>query len=160
MLGDNDDPEQDEIIALDAQTLQPRHRFGLSLLSCACGLTVVGEELFVCNKDNDRLQVFSLAGEHRRSITGEWKRPVALCLVKDRLYLVEEADEDGRVINPLQGRHIFVLSLQGDTLQVYTNPVEGQFFGETLCCFDGRLLAPVRSGHSSSFNDMVALCGV
>ena len=93
----------------------------------------------------------------------EWKGR-ALCLVKDRLYLVEGAkgleDEEGELLYPLRGRRIFVLSLQGDTLQVYTNPVEGQFFTETLCCFDGKLLAPVRSGHSSSCNEMVALRGV
>ena len=82
-------PEQDEIVALDAQTLQPRHRFGLSLLNDAFGLAVAGEELFVCDSGNDRLQVFSLAGEHRRSITGEWKRPLALCFMKGRLFLVE-----------------------------------------------------------------------
>ena len=151
-----DHPEQDEIIALDAQTLQPRHRFGLSLLENVRGMVVVSEELFVCDQYNDCLQVFSLAGEHRRSITGEWMRPVAVCFVKDRLYLIEEdyntslieeadkdADEDGELIHPLQGRRIFALSLQGDTLQVYTNSVEGQTFGETLCCFDGKLLAPV-----------------
>merc|ERR1712194_878922 len=125
---------------------------------------VVGEELFVCDSKNDRLQVFSLAGEHRRSITGEWKKPVALCFVKDRLYLVEEADkevdEEGELLYPLRGRRIFVLSLQGDTLQVYTNPVEGQTFSDTLCCFDGKLLAPVRSAASNRFSDVVALCGV
>ena len=130
VLGDNEDPEQDEIIALDAQTLQPRHRFGLSLLNDVRGMVVVGEELLVCDTGNDRLQVFSLAGEHRRSITGEWeRRPVALCFVKDRLYLIEEAgdenDDERELICPLRGRRIFVLSLQGDTLQVYTNPVEG-----------------------------------
>ena len=139
-------PEQDEIVALDARTLQPRHRFGLSLLNDACGLTVVGEELFVCDSGNDRLQVFSLAGEHRRSITGEWKRPLALCFVKDRLYLLEdcdaEYDKEGELINPQPGRRIFALSLQGDTLQVYTNPVEGQIFNG-LCCFDGKLLVPL-----------------
>ena len=97
----------------------------------------------------------------------EWKGPVALCLVKDRLYLVEGAkdleDEEGELLYPLRGRRIFVLSLQGDTLQVYTNPVEGQFFGETLCCFDGKLLAPVSNTanySSNHFKDMVALCGV
>ena len=78
VLVDEDDYTQDEIVALDAQTLQPRHRFGLSLLNDARGMAVVGEELFVCDYGNDRLQVFSLAGEHRRSITGEWKRPIAL----------------------------------------------------------------------------------
>ena len=164
VLSDGSDLEQDEIIAFDAQTLQPRHRFGLSLLNEACGLAVVGEELFVCDNENDRLQVFSLAGEHRRSITGEWKGPVALCLVKDRLYLVEEADEEkdeeGELIQPLCSRRIFVLSLQGDRLQVYTNPDEGQFFGDFLCCFDGKLLAPVRRGRFGAFNEMLALCGV
>jgi len=50
--------------------------------------------------------------------------------VDDRLYLVEEKDEDedvdGELVNPqLQGRRIFATSLQGDTLQVYTSPVEG-----------------------------------
>ena len=42
----------------------------------------------------------------------------------------------------LCGRRIFALSLQGDTLQVYTNPVEGHTF-KSLCYFDGKLLAPV-----------------
>ena len=155
-------PEQDEIVALDAQTLQPRHRFGLSLLSDAGAMVVVGEELFVCDCGNDRLQVFSLAGEHRRSITGEWKRPLALCFVKDRLYLVEEADPEedaaGNLICPLQGRRIFVLSLQGNTLQVYTHPVERHIFNG-LCCFDGKLLAPVRR-RMGTVQAVVALCGV
>ena len=159
-----EDDTQDEIVALDAQTLQPRHRFGLSLLNYACGVAVVGEELFVCDTGNDRLQVFSLAGEHRRSITGEWKRPLSLCFVKDRLYLVEKADVDedgeGELVNPLRGRRIFVLSLQGETLQVYTHPVEGQIFKDVLCCFDGKLLAPVLDQDSGEFVGVVALLGV
>ena len=71
-----------------------------------------------------------------------------VCLVKDRLCLIEEdddeRDDEGELICPLRGRRIFVLSLQGDTLQVYTNPVEGQRFSDALCCFDGKLLAPVQ----------------
>ena len=138
---DADDTEQDEIVALDAQTLEPRYRFGRSLLNDACHMAVVGEELFVCDRDNDRLQVFSLAGEHRRSITGEWTKPALLCFAKDRLYLVEDEDdeeeedeeegegEDGR----LCGKRIFVLSLQGDTLQVFTLPDEQACEG--FCCF-------------------------
>merc|ERR1711977_483379 len=142
-LFDDGDGTQDEIVALDAQTLQPRYRFGLSLLKGACGMAVGGEELFVRDQNNDRLQVFSLTGEHRRSITGEWKRPAALCFVKDRLYLIEavdyDVDDEGELINPQLGRRIFVLSLQGDILQVYTHPVEGQRFSEAaLCCFDGK----------------------
>ena len=116
------DEEQDEIVALDAQTLQPRHRFGLSLLKEACGMAVVGEELFICDCGNDRLQVFSLAGEHRRSITGEWKRPAGLCFVNGRLYLVEESQElyededESEPHDPLRGRRIFVLTSEGEKL--------------------------------------------
>ena len=154
---------QDEIVALDAQTLQPRHRFGLSLLKYTCGMVVVGEELFVGDTGNDRLQVFSLAGEHRRSITGEWKQPLSLCFVKDRLYLIEEyddeEDDEGNLINPLQGARIFVLSLQGDTLQVYTHPVEWQTF-KSLCYFDGKLLAPVVNRRLGIIKGVVALLGV
>ena len=56
-------------------------------------------------------------------------------------------------------RRIFVLSLQGDILQVYTHPVEGQTF-EGLCCFDSKLLAPVLDRRLGIINTTVALCGV
>ena len=139
------------------------------MLNDACGMAVGGEELFVCDTGNDRLQVFSLAGEHRRSITGEWKRPQALCFVMGRLYLVEEADgvedEEGNFINPLLGRRIFVLSLQGDTLQVYTHPIvrpPGPFVQPLafwdICYFDGKLLASVQNDRSE-FVGVLALGG-
>jgi len=162
--GENE-PAQHEIVALDAQTLQPLHRFGLSLLKGAMGSAVVGEELFVPDPGNDRLQVFSLAGEHRRSITGEWKRPAALCFVKDRLYLIEEyqdeRDLDGELIYSQPGQRIFVLSLQGDTLQVYTpwpHLAEGQIFVD-LCCFDGKLLATIHDNRFGGY-EVLALRGV
>ena len=101
--------EQDEIVALDAQTLQLRHRFGLGLLNEAHQLAAVGEELYVCDMYNDRLQVFSLTGEHRRSITGEWRLPRRLCCAKDRLYLVEGGQDSISV----QGHWILVLSFCG-----------------------------------------------
>merc|ERR1711865_871448 len=97
--------DRDEIIALDAQTLQLRHRFGLGLLYEAEQMAVGGDELYVCDAGNHRLQVFSLTGEHRRSIVGEWRSPVGLCFAKDRLYLVEDNHGD-----PVQGRRILVLS--------------------------------------------------
>ena len=82
--------------------------------------------------------------------------------MKDRLYLVEECDydedEEGEYINPLQGRRIFVLSLQGDTLQVYTHPVEGQLF-EILCYYDGKLLAPFVDRAELNVEGIVALAG-
>ena len=144
--------EQLEIIALDAQTLQLRHRFGLGLLNGPAQLAVVGEELYACDTGNHRLQVFSLTGEHRRSITGEWRSPLRLCFAKDRLYLVEcdrgmedhEEDEDGESVEPafpLQGRRILVLSLQGDILQVVTHPTEPTAKFTSICCFDRKLLA-------------------
>ena len=68
-----------------------------------------------------------------------------------------EEDDEGNLICPLQGRRIFVLSLQGETLQVYTHPVETQIFCEVLCCFDGKLLAPVRDRRSCIAKEVVAL---
>ena len=132
--------EQDEIIALDAQTLQLRHRFGLGLLNFARHLAVVGDELYVCDKLNHRLQVFTLTGEHRRSITGEWRLPECLCCAKDRLYLVEAEDYSSESY-AFQGRRILVLSLQGDVLQVVTHPSEPTAVFHSICCFDGKLLA-------------------
>ena len=104
-----DDGTTDEIIALDAQTLELRHRFGLGLFDGAQQLAVVGDELYVCDIWNDRLQVFSLTGEHRRSITGEWRLPRRLCCAKDRLYLVEGGQDSISV----QGHWILVLSFCG-----------------------------------------------
>ena len=132
--------EQDEIIALDAQTLQLRHRFGLGLFNSAHRLAVVGDELFVCDTGNHRLQIFSLTGEHRRSITGEWRMPQKLCGAKDRLYLGEERDDENEDI-PLPGCRILVVSLQGDILQVVTHPTDPAAIFRSICCFDGKLLA-------------------
>ena len=135
------DANRDEIIALDAQTLQLR--FGLGLLDDVSQLTVGGDELYVCDTDNHRLQVFSLTGEHRRSILGEWRLPVGLCFAKDRLYLVEAEDdaEDGDTMVPVQGRRILVLSLQGDILQVVTHPTGPSARFRSICCLDDKLLA-------------------
>ena len=145
IAGDGD-PDQDEIIALDAQTLQPRHRFGLGLLDDANQLAVAGDELFACDTGNHRLQVFSFTGEHRRSITGGWRSPLSLCFAKDRLYLVERGrggneDEDA---DEFQGRRLLVLSLQGDILQVFTHPTEPTAEFTSICCFDRKLLASYR----------------
>ena len=56
----------------------------------------------------------------------------------------DDEDQDERY-NQQRGRRIFVLSLLGETLQVYTYPLEGQAFSDALCYFDGRLLAPMVS---------------
>ena len=138
-----EDLGRDQIIALDAQMLQLRHRFGLGLLENAQQLLVVGDELYACDFNNHRLQVFSLTGEHRRSIMGEWKSPAALCCVKDRLYLVEgdPSEEPSEPALPLQARRLLVLSLQGDILQVVTHPAEPTAVFLSICCFHNKLLA-------------------
>ena len=143
--GENDD-EPDAIIAVDAQTLQLRHRFGLGLLNDAHQLAVVGDELYVCDTRNHRLQVFSFTGEHRRSVTGEWRSPQFLCCVKDRLYLVEGDPSEAEDYDPFEdrnlseGRRVLVLSLQGDILQVVTHPTLPAADFDWLCCFDDKLL--------------------
>ena len=121
---------------MDAQTLQLRHRFGLGLLKDPHQLAVVGDELYVCDRGNHRLQVFSLTGEHRRSIVGAWRAPERLCFAKDRLYLVGARRDD-----PLHGNRVLVLSLQGDILQVVTHPTEPTARFKSICCFDRKLLA-------------------
>ena len=153
----------DEIFALDAQTLQLRYRFGQGLLDHPCGMAVVGDELYVCDRGNDRLQVFTLTGEHRRSVTGAWRKPNRLCFAKGRLYLVERTaygtvyppyvgtyetvyandmtnDEDVGAINFAQGRRLLVLSLQGKILQVFKHPTEPTVEFKSICCFDNKLL--------------------
>ena len=106
--------------------------------------------------------MFSLTGEHRRSITGDWKPsgphrfaslrgpPVYLCCE------VGESVYSRRAMNVCQGRQIFVLSLQGDVLQVYTHPVEGQSFCKSLCYFDGKLLARVVDTQSMTCVEVMA----
>merc|ERR1712129_237350 len=82
------------------------HRFGLGLFNGARQMAVGGDELYVCDTKSHRLQVFSLTGEHRRSIVGEWRSPQYLCFAKDRLYLLEQSNREA----PVQGRRILVLS--------------------------------------------------
>ena len=165
------DGERDEIIALDAQTLHPRHRFGLGLLNEAGQLAVGGDELYVCDTNNHRLQVFSLTGEHRRSIVGAWRRPKRLCFAKDRLYLLEaegckeEEEDDGDTTAPVQGRRVLVLSLQGAILQVVTHPTEPSARFHSICCFNDKLLARYlcyqeHAGTRSNKCGMLALQGL
>ena len=139
-LFDDDDDSGGEIVILNTDTLLPSSFFGLGLFNSAQQMAVGGEELFVCDTGNDRLQVFSLVGEHRRSVTGEWKRPQMLCFAEDRLYLLEQRADNYMDEGELASQRIIVLSLQGETLEVYTHPVEGQYFSG-LCYFDGKLLA-------------------
>ena len=69
---------------------------------------------------------------------GEWKSPLALCCVKDRLYLVEQ---DEGTSPSHGGRRLLVLSLQGDILQVVTHPTDPTAAFHSICCYDDKLLA-------------------
>ena len=158
VMFESDGELDQDIIALDAQTLQLRHRFGLGLLGDAHQLVVAGDELYACDTGNHRLQVFSLTGEHRRSVMGEWREPKFLCFARDRLYLIEreyngdgggDDDDDG---DPLQGRRLLVLSLQGDILQVITNPTDPTAMFTSICCFDRKLLASYRYRDNTETN--------
>jgi hypothetical protein len=135
--------QRDEIIALDAQTMQFRYRFGLGLLSNAHHMCVIADELYVCDTANNRLQVFSLTGEHRRSISGEWMHPQHLCFVSGRLYLHVDPhlDDQEATFSVGVARRILVLSLQGDILQEFTHPSDDhavEFL--SICYFDHKLL--------------------
>ena len=100
-----------------------------------------------------------------------------LCFAKDRLYLIErdpeeedDADDDDddedadttEDTNPLQGRRLLVLSLQGDILQVVTNPIEPTAHFTSICCFDGKLLAGYykENADRSGKHGMLALQGL
>ena len=118
-------------------------------------MAVGGDELYVCDTRNHRLQVFSFTGEHRRSIVGEWREPERLCFAKDRLYLIErdyQDDDDTDYRNPLQGRRLLVLSLQGDILQVITNPTDPTAMFTSICCFGRKLLASYRYRDNTETN--------
>ena len=154
-LLDGIDCEQDEIVG----PRRPDPAASLPLRAVAPQRRTIDdggrrEELFVCDCEN--LQVFSLAGKHRRSITGEWKHPEKLWFVKDRLYLVEEGDA-GEEGDPLCGKWILVLSLQGDTLQVFTLPDDQACEG--FCCFGNQLLVTCNRSPADE-RAMLALSGV
>ena len=81
--------------------------------------------------------------------------------VGDRLYLLEVHAAEGGLqegVNaPKLSRRIFVLTPQGETLQVYPIPARqwNSFSSGDLFCFDGKLLVPMQN--SDDPLDIVAL---
>ena len=135
---DPDDEVQDEdtyLTAFDADSLEYRFGFGSRdhftgrSDAGAAGLAVHGDELFACDKEGHRLQVFSFTGQHRRTIQGDFRRPESICFDQDRLYLIEdlcEPDKHDDAVTAADkqraGRCIKVLSPEGKTLQVLCIP--------------------------------------
>ena len=162
---------QIEIFALDAQTMQLRHRFGRGLLFCEFSnvdigvpgdggeivwrrcfarsgvpLAVGGDELYAGVANQNCLQVFSLTGVHRRSVRGEWRMPRLshLCVENDRVYLVAAQGADGDVADTTQLRSLLVLSKHGEILQVYTHSLPSWRRFSSIIFFDGKLLVSYR----------------
>ena len=121
------------VIALDATTLEERFRFNTPCYAFA--IAVVYDELIIGGHHRDmptadgRLIVYSLLGEYRREISGEWGTPRHVHFVRDRLYLVEwtgeeeeEEEEEESLDTAPNGRRVFVLSPQGETLQIFKVP--------------------------------------
>ena len=102
-------------------------------------LTVMADEVFCSDDQNRCLHVFSLAGEYLRAIHGPWR---VLCYVthcKGRLYVSEfhgadegewgreygpdgedlDEEEDWSAEKKAAGKRIFVITPQGETLQVF-----------------------------------------
>ena len=135
----DDEDDEDEVLAFDANTLTLRFTFGRGIFKKdAFGITPVGNELYICDRRARSLQVFSLAGEHLREVRGDWRQPHSLCFFSDRLFLVERDGEDEENDDEYEededlddmesqakreaGKRIFVLTPQGETLQVWKAP--------------------------------------
>ena len=140
-----------EIMALDALTLERRYAIGRALFSDAVHypgdeqlttLVVVGQELYVGDAMRRCLHIFSFAGEHLRDVRGDWGAPESFCFVEDRIYLIEGVRTPGD-FEIGAGRRIIVLTPEGLTLQVYTAEAEWASLYDRLmqvCHFDGRLV--------------------
>jgi hypothetical protein len=133
------------ITALDARTLEELYRFqsppeaSLHSQRCMADLTVVADEVFCCDYAARCLRVFSLAGEYLREIRGPWREPRYVTHCKGRLYVSEftrwdegewateygpdgeelDDEEDWSAEKKAAGKRIFVVTPQGETLQVF-----------------------------------------
>ena len=164
------DHNMGRIVALDAHTLEQQYSFGSSIFlgvdygTPIHGITVAGDALYVGDGIRGTLQVFSLAGERLREVRGDWWAPQQVLHFNGRLYLFEYVpelgfgDEDGEenVERASVGKRLFVLSLQGETLQVWRPQVSSHWlYG--MCIMGDKLI--LRVGESQSV-DTVGLWGV
>ena len=144
-----------KILVLDPATLETRAAFGhFPAYELQC-LVVAGDELLVGHIGDHRLHVFSFIGEPLREISGAWRKPHKLRFVNDRLYLLEVCEAanvfDSEAIvakKAMAALRVFVLTPQGETLQVYDCRPHLQhgdwLVGMTF--FDGRLLLASHDG--------------
>ena len=116
------------------------------------GMTVGGGSLYVCDCEHDCIRVFSFTGELLRTIRGEWRLPMGILCVRDRLYLIEhyydywDDNEDDRPegYSPEMARRVFVMSLAGEALQTYAPELEaGQRLADNMAVFGENLVLTV-----------------
>ena len=166
------------IVVFDAQTLATRRRFGGGLLYGTKGIgipsmQVVEEALYVnwimaTDDVHSPIHVFSFSGELLRSIRGDWRLPQTLVYHNDRLYVSEcSALHEKHVVkdveagkDPEAGKRVFVLTPQGETLQVWKTPeprVENVY---KMAVFGRNLVVLLERGSNSGHKRLVALKGV
>ena len=111
--------EDNEILAIDAHTLNLRFRFGFG--GTFSEMTIVDEELYVCGYR--WLSVFTVKGESVRQIRCDWM-PRSICHFNGRLYLSASSLNTNAVITGTRifDTRIFVLTKEGKTLQVWHAP--------------------------------------
>jgi len=121
----------EELVLIDPLTLKERLSFGKELDMDTLGLQVVPAtaELLVCDRRHACIQVFNMQGHHLRHIPCPWGEPQELVCLPDRLYLTErrcrcpDANQGahGHLGHRVAGWQLYVLSLEGEVLQVYTH---------------------------------------
>ena len=150
-------PTEHNISVLDIHTLELRNTFGewAHLYDCA----IQNGELYVADGcEHSKLFVYSLDGQHRRDILGDFCRPMSFCIRDDRIYLIEcldyiddeedEDDEDDEEHDEFAGRRLLVLELDGTIHQQIILPncvaprtpeLTGMLFrGDELLITDGQ----------------------
>ena len=140
---------QGRILALDPASLETRFTFGNFDAYTLRSMVIVGNELYVGHQPDHSLRVFSLTGESLREIKGDWREPLTLRFVNERLYLLEWGEhpqpgdsEEVKAAKRMTRRRVFALTPQGETLQIYDcspHLQEGEFV-MSMNVFDGKLL--------------------
>ena len=108
-------PTGETISVLDIHTLELRNTFGEfgSVFDCA----VHNDELYVADgNDRGKLFVHSLDGHPRRTVEGDFGRPMSIRIRDDRIYLIEcldDEDDEEDEFDEFVGRRLLVLELDG-----------------------------------------------
>ena len=108
-------PTFEKISVLDIHTLELRNTFGEfgSVFDCA----VHNDELYVADgNDRGKLFVHSLDGHPRRTVEGDFGRPMSIRIRDDRIYLIEcldDEDDEEDEFDEFVGRRLLVLELDG-----------------------------------------------